>query len=126
MNPNMLLRKARAIVPTALFVLAVTFGSSASAEPLMSIRITSHVLPAMAVLVQGNGLIQCVQLLYERPVLGPNLRLNTSGNYQLYAMSTSNCQPGTGMAGLRTSIGFAGSESGIFEMDLRNSGFSHR
>ncbi|WP_245149956.1 hypothetical protein, partial [Xanthomonas axonopodis] len=125
MNPNMLLRKPRAIVPAALFLLAVTVSSSASAEPLMSTRITSHVLPAMAVLVRGNGLNTCVPLLYEKPVLGPNLRLNTSGNYQLYAMSTTNCQAGTALAGLYGSVGFIGSKSGTFSIDLSNSGFSY-
>ncbi|KAB7772576.1 hypothetical protein [Xanthomonas maliensis] len=127
MNRNIKLGRVRAIVPTALLAVAMAASSSANAaDPAMATRITSNVLKAMAVLVQGNGLSQCVMVLYERPVLGPTLRLNTSQNYQLYAMSTTNCQPGTGLAGLRGSIGFQGSNSGTLDITLNNSGFSYR
>ncbi|PPV10923.1 hypothetical protein XavaCFBP5823_05810 [Xanthomonas axonopodis pv. vasculorum] len=124
MNQNMLLRKPRAIVSAALFLLAVTVSSSASAEPLMSTRFTNHVGGARAVLVTGNGLNTCVPLTYNRPVVGPNLKLNTPNSYQLIAMSTANCQAGTGMAGLYHTIGFEGSNSGTEDIDLTNSGFS--
>ncbi|WDN12036.1 hypothetical protein [Xanthomonas oryzae] len=126
MNREIPCGNVRTIVPTALLLLALMVSSSAQAEPVISTRITSHALGAFAVLVVGNGLKTCVSLIYNKPVLGPDLKLNTPNDYQLYAMSTVNCQPGTGMAGLYGTLGFQGSNSGTLDISLSNSGFSYR
>jgi len=126
MNRKIPCGNVRTIVPVALLLLALMVSSSAQAAPVISTRITSHVLGALAVLVVGKDVNTCVPLIYERPVLGPNLELNTPSNYKLYAMSTVNCQPGTGMAGLYGTLGFQGSNSGKLDISLSNSGFSYR
>lgn len=126
MNRKIPCGKVRAIVPTALLVLAMMASSSAQAGPVISTRITSHVLNALAVLVVGKDVNKCVQLIYEKPVLGPDLEVNTPNNYRLYAMSTVDCQPGTGMAGLYGTLGFQGSNSGKLDISVSNSGFSYR
>ncbi|QBG86347.1 hypothetical protein EYR27_14310 [Xanthomonas oryzae] len=126
MNREIPCGNVRTIVPTALLLLALMVSSSAQAQPVISTKITSHVLGAFAVLVVGNGVKSCTQLLYDMPVLGPALKSNTPNDYQLFAMSTVNCQPGTAMAGLSGTLGFQGSNSGKLDISLNNSGFSYR
>ncbi|WP_235047215.1 hypothetical protein, partial [Xanthomonas vasicola] len=95
-------------------------------RPVISTKFISIVERAGAVLVVGNGLQTCVPLRYKRSVPGPNLKLNTPDNYQFYAMSTANCQPGTAMAGFYTTLGFQGENSATIVFGLSNSGFSYR
>ncbi|HHZ24600.1 TPA: hypothetical protein HH295_11675 [Xanthomonas vasicola pv. zeae] len=125
MNREIPCGKVRTIVPTALLLLALV-SSSAQAEPMISTKFISIVERAGAVLVVGNGLQTCVPLRYKRSVPGPNLKLNTPDNYQFYAMSTANCQPGTAMAGFYTTLGFQGENSATITIGLSNSGFSYR
>ncbi|MBV6744582.1 hypothetical protein FQK02_02310 [Xanthomonas vasicola] len=125
MNREIPCGKVRTIVPTALLLLALV-SSSAQAEPMISTKFISIVERAGAVLVVGNGLQTCVPLRYKRSVPGPNLKLNTPDNYQFYAMSTANCQPGTAMAGFYTTLGFQGENSATIVFGLSNSGFSYR